>query len=239
MPSLGTFFRFGRMTVLAFIIAALIFVLGNGAAFADTAYFTYNSAESGIFQYFLTDTQTGTLRTSTMSLAPLTQGYTWDTGSAWSTKVMPSANTVAGGTWDIYLQGRCFNPAKVNLSVEIGEYTSGGAYNPWLTPTEFGWTAELGGSSALYTLSYADPSTHTLAAGSRLYMRVYARNIHNKQDRTVYFEWDSAAAPSRSGTPAFAQPIPALGWYLMLAVIIGFMFIAIRKGSLRLKRVKT
>ncbi len=228
-----------RMRLILILAGALsIFLFSGVAAKADTAYFTYNSAESGNFVYALNDTLTETLITDSIALAPLQTSYFRSPNASFYSKAFSNGNAVASGTWSVYLWAYCFQPSKVLLSAEIGEYTSGGAYNAWISTANFGWTVELDGKQTQYTLTYADPGTHTMSAGSRVYIRVYAKSIHSSQNRTVYLLSDTSSRNSRTVTPAFAKPIPTLGWWLLLVVIVGFTFFAVRKGALKLRRTE-
>lgn len=223
--------------IIGFAAASLLF--SAAPALADTAYFTYNSAETGNFVYALNDTVTETLLTDTITLTPLQTDYFRSPNASFYSKAFANGNAVASGTWNVYLWAYCLNPSKVLLSAEIGEFTSGGAYNVWISTANFGWTVELDGKQTQYTLTYADPSTHTMSAGSRVYIRVYAQSTHSTQNRDVYLLSNTTARNSRTTTAAFAKPIPTLGWWLLLVLIISFSFVAVRKGALKLKRIKS
>lgn len=231
----------GFMTAFAAIVLT---VFPAAPALADTMYFTYNSAESGDVMRSLNDAQTGTLREySVTGLNPGQEGFFSSPAASFYSKPFPDGNAVAIGDWTMYAWGKAANPSKVVFSPEIGEYTSSGNYNILIphgdAPAGFGWTPEyIGGGYELQSVTKAGLSAFTLSPGSRLYVRVWVKNIHKAQQRDGWLATDTATNNSRLGSPAFAKPIPSLGWYLTIGLIIIFMGFAVRFGAVKLRREK-
>jgi hypothetical protein len=231
--------------ITALLIAASFLLFGADAAVADTAYFTYNSAESGNFVYALNDAVTGTFRTwSVLGVVPGGTGYFNSPYATFYSKPFPSGNSVVTGDWTMNAWGRTQNASKVLFSPEIGEYKTDGSYTVIVPhgdlPAGFGWTPDFRGSNyTLESVTKTSVPAFSLSPGSRLYVRVWYINTHNTQNRDVYLAYDSTTENSNITTAAFAIPIPTLGWWLLLMIIIGFTFIAVRRGAVKLNWIRS
>jgi hypothetical protein len=227
----------------AALVAAAILSTG-AAASADTAYFTYNGEESGDMVRSLNDSVTGTLREySVLGLAPGQEDYFASPNATFYSKAFPDGNAVAAGDWVMDAWGKAVNPSKVIFSPEIGEYRSDGTYRIIVPhgdlPDGFGWTPEyIGGNYTLRSVTKAAVPAFTLDPGSRLYVRVWVRNIHSTQIRDGWLATDTTANNSRMSTPPFAVAIPALGWWLVILLTAGFMTFALSRGVLKLRKVE-
>ncbi len=233
-----------KFRTLGLIIAlSCVGVLLFGAtALADTAYFVKNSSESGLFVNALSDTVSGsTLEYSILNMTPGQISYFGSPNATSYSKVYPGGNGVAAGNWTLSAWGRSLNASKVVFSAEIGEYTSAGTYTVKIpygdTPAGFGWTPDFKGANAtMKSVTKVGAPAFTIAAGSRIYVRIYAKNTHSTQNRDAFLAYNSTATNSNLSTPPFAQPIPALGWYLVLAGIVVFAFFAVGQGVLKVRR---
>jgi len=224
---------------LTILLASAMFALAAIPALADTANFTFDGTLSGDFRYVLSDTIGTTVLTDSVTIPGSGTDYIRSPNASFYSKVFDSGNAVASGTWTVYLFVYASGTNSIKASVEIGEYTSGGVYNAWMTPANFGWSANLATSSpsSPVSVTYNDLGTHTLAAGSRLYLRVYGQNLKSSS-RTLYLDYDHSTKTSRVATPAFAQPIPSLGWYLIAVLVTLFIVVAARRGVFRIARTK-
>lgn len=222
--------------------AVVMTIFPAAPAMADTAYFINNGSESGIYVNALNDVVSGTaMEYSIMGMAPGQISYFGAPNATSYSKVFPQGNAVAAGDWTLNVWGRSGNPSKVFFSAEIGEYTSGGSYIVKITsgdlPAGFGWTADPKGNSySLMSVTKTGAPAFTIAAGSRVYVRVYAQNTHSSQIRDAYMGYNAAGQDSNLATPPFAQAIPSLGWYLTIGLIALFMVIAVRFGAVKLRR---
>ncbi len=231
-----------RTVGLIMALSCVGVLLFGATALADTAYFVNNSSESGLFVNALNDTVSGsTLEYSILNMTPGQISYFGSPNATSYSKVYPSGNGVAAGNWTLNAWGRSLNASKVLFSAEIGEYTSTGQYIVKIPygdlPTGFGWTPEFKGSGlTVNSVTKTGAPAFTIGAGSRVYVRIYAKNTHSSQNRDAFLAYNSTTNNSNLSTPPFAQPIPALGWYLVLAGIVVFSFFAVGRGVLKVRR---
>jgi hypothetical protein len=199
---------------LASVLGVLFFATAAGSAQADTFYLRYNAGNAAgppDFRYELNAQGSGTTRTDTVAVPAASSAYIRNPYASFFGPVQSSANMAAIGTWtaSFFMYS---DTTRTTGSAEIGEYTSGGTFTPWITTTNFGQSASLGTATPTtpVTFSFTDTVTHTLAAGSRLYVRVWFATTRNT-GRNGLLDYDSAAKNSSITTPTFAPPPPPPG----------------------------